>query len=158
MKQCSKCEEIKDLKFFSKHKGKKDGLRSHCKECDKLSFIKQSKDPEFKIKRRDFMRNRRKNPEFKVREKVYNRSTNFKRNFGITIEQYDEMFLTQNGNCLICGENQSKFKRRLAVDHCHETKKIRGLLCDYCNPGLGYFKDSEDILNKAILYLKRFKK
>lgn len=56
--------------------------------------------------------------------------------FGITLEQYDEMFENQNGVCAICGEINID-GRRLAVDHNHETGKIRGLLCTGCNTRLG---------------------
>lgn len=82
-----------------------------------------------------------------------------KRYFGITVEQYFEMHEKQNKVCAIC-ENPEKSKgsnsqkiRRLAVDHCHTTGKIRGLLCLECNRGLGAFKDSPNLLNKAINYL-----
>lgn len=59
--------------------------------------------------------------------------------------------MSQNNQCKICGiipEN------RLFVDHCHISGKIRGLLCRDCNIGLGYFRDSEENLAKAIVYLK----
>lgn len=77
------------------------------------------------------------------------------RNYHITIEKYDEMFDSQDGNCGICRKNQKELRRRLSVDHNHESGRIRGLLCDNCNPGLGYYRDSIFLLEKAIEYLKR---
>ena len=64
------------------------------------------------------------------------------------------MFLEQDGCCKLCNKHQSLFKRRLAVDHCHSTGRIRGLLCGNCNKGLGNFQDSKILLHKAIEYLK----
>lgn len=84
----------------------------------------------------------------------YRRRLTLQKNFGITIEQYDEMLKSQNGKCAVC------FKicttgRRLAVDHCHKTKKVRGLLCSKCNRGLGLFNDSQHLLKAAIEYLEK---
>jgi len=76
------------------------------------------------------------------------------KNYGISIEQYNELFLKQNGYCKICGRHQSEFKRRLAVDHCHQTKKIRGLLCHHCNQGIGAFFEDISIMKRAMSYLK----
>lgn len=59
------------------------------------------------------------------------------------------MRTAQNGRCLICGEGS----RRLEIDHCHTTGRVRGLLCIYCNTGLGRFKDNPALLARAIAYL-----
>ena len=66
---------------------------------------------------------------------------------------YDALYLKQNGVCAICGQPNQNGKR-LFVDHCHITGKIRGLLCSFCNSGIGYLKDSPVLLNRAIDYLK----
>lgn len=71
--------------------------------------------------------------------------------FGITIAQYEKMLLKQGGTCGICGSKPDKV--RLAVDHDHRTGKIRGLLCDSCNRGLGQLGDSEEVLISALEYL-----
>jgi hypothetical protein len=76
-----------------------------------------------------------------------------KSKYGITLNEYMEMFNEQKGNCAICGRNQKMFKKRLCVDHCHKTKKVRGLLCPSCNMSLGKFKNIE-ILESAINYLR----
>ena len=78
------------------------------------------------------------------------RRTALKRNFGITEEQYDEMVKSQNGVCAICKRVGA---RRLAVDHCHTTNNVRGLLCHKCNRGIGNFNDSTELLRNAISYL-----
>jgi len=82
-----------------------------------------------------------------------------KRHYGLTKEEYEALLETQDHKCGICGAEETLEINgktvRLSVDHCHETGAIRGLLCSKCNQGLGCFKDSEDLLKKAIQYLKR---
>jgi hypothetical protein len=73
-----------------------------------------------------------------------------KKKYGITLEYFNKLSESQNGLCIICGNKPS---RKLVVDHCHATGKIRGLLCQVCNTGLGMFKDNVGLLNKAISYL-----
>jgi hypothetical protein len=64
------------------------------------------------------------------------------------------MLKDQNGTCKICKTNTSGTKRgNFAVDHCHKTGKIRGLLCSNCNVGLGYFDDSVELMEEAKQYL-----
>jgi len=77
-----------------------------------------------------------------------------KRNYGMRREDYEKMLKNQKGVCLICG-NKNKKKRRLCVDHCHNTGEIRGLLCADCNLALGKVNDDVKILNKMIKYLKK---
>ena len=80
-----------------------------------------------------------------------------KRDYGITLEQYDERLEQQNYSCLICGSHKDLFSKDLAVDHCHSTGKIRGLLCKNCNTGIGNFKDDVEIMKRAIEYIERNK-
>lgn len=89
-----------------------------------------------------------------TKKNAYSRKRNLANKFNLTLEQYDEMFKSQNGVCAICqNPTMIKIERRLAVDHDHSTGKVRGLLCDHCNRGLGFFKDNIDNLYKAIKYL-----
>jgi len=87
-----------------------------------------------------------------MRRKESNRSCTMMSRYGITIEEYDVMLKRQNYVCAIC-QNKCSTGKRLAVDHDHDTKKVRGLLCRKCNRGLGHFRSVED-LRKAILYLE----
>jgi len=75
--------------------------------------------------------------------------------FGITFEDWMKMHNNQKGRCLICNRTEQEIGRRFCVDHCHQTGKIRGLLCDNCNTGLGFFKDNIKLLKKAIKYLNK---
>jgi hypothetical protein len=87
------------------------------------------------------------------------RSKVLERSFGITMDDYDRMLEDQKGVCAICGLPETTRRKgtllRLSVDHCHTTGKVRALLCGYCNPALGAFKDSPALLNKAIEYLSK---
>ena len=78
------------------------------------------------------------------------RAYNFMYRFGITIEEYNIMLAAQNGTCSICGNPPNG--KHLAIDHNHDTGKIRGLLCDRCNMVLGKMNSAE-LLGKAANYL-----
>ena len=81
------------------------------------------------------------------------RST-IKKRYGITPEKYDAMYAAQEGRCQICQKHQTEFTKRLAVDHCHTTGKVRGLLCSNCNTALGKFNDDIELFSRAISYLR----
>ncbi len=83
----------------------------------------------------------------------YRRRLTLAKNFGITVERYDELHKEQGGVCAICKKPNNVKSVRLAVDHCHTTKLVRGLLCGNCNNGLGHFKDSIENMKRAIEYL-----
>lgn len=84
------------------------------------------------------------------------RASNLKKLYGITLDGYEKMLEKQKGCCAICGADNPRRKGRkyLCVDHCHKTGKVRGLLCDPCNNGLGRFDDSLALLKSAVEYLK----
>lgn len=71
--------------------------------------------------------------------------------YGKTIEEIEEMFADHDGLCDIC--KQPGGKKGLHLDHCHETGRIRGLLCIGCNIGLGHFNDDPELLVKALEYM-----
>jgi len=77
-----------------------------------------------------------------------------KRTYGISLEKYDDLLKSQLGLCAICRTDNPGGKGDFHVDHCHDTKKVRGLLCQSCNIGLGHFKDSIKFLESAIEYLR----
>ncbi|MFW5899099.1 MAG: endonuclease VII domain-containing protein [Jiangellaceae bacterium] len=75
--------------------------------------------------------------------------------YGIGVDEYEQMLRDQGGGCAICGSEDSKSNREhLYVDHCHETGRVRGLLCYHCNTTLGYMRDDPDTLRAAIAYLE----
>lgn len=132
MKICSKCLIEKELSEYHKRNNRPCGVRSICKKCYKLY------------------------PKNKKNSDNYMRKYDIKKAYGITHEEYEEMLKTQNGVCAICGlVNNHSWKKHLCIDHCHETKQVRGLLCDSCNRGIGLLKDNKDILYKAYEYLSK---
>ena len=83
------------------------------------------------------------------------RQHHLKTKYNLSPDQYEEMSKAQNHLCAICGRTRQKTKR-FAVDHCHKTGALRGLLCASCNSGIGKLGDSIEMLEKAIHYLKSF--
>lgn len=74
--------------------------------------------------------------------------------YGITPEDWDNLYKKQGGRCAICGIHQSELKRKLYIDHCHKTNVVRGLLCNNCNRALGELQESPELLRKAADYLE----
>ena len=88
--------------------------------------------------------------------KEYDLELHMKRSYGLDFAEYNKMLEKQNGVCAICSSiPPDNHKKRLNIDHCHTTGRVRGLLCDACNRALGLFKDSPDLMLKAISYLAR---
>lgn len=95
----------------------------------------------------------------KVRSPFRRRARDFYEKYGISLSDYQRMHDEQNGACASCSQPETDMRsgqiRWLAVDHCHSTGAIRGLLCGHCNKGIGHFKDDPDLLRKAAAYLER---
>lgn len=87
-----------------------------------------------------------------TKEKQKNRSLRNK--YGITLGDYNIMLERQKHVCAICGSPATVDQRAFHVDHCHKTGKIRGILCNGCNAGLGHFKDDPSVLLRAATYIK----
>jgi len=82
--------------------------------------------------------------------------SDIKKKYGITDTEYHQLNESQNYVCAICKGVDDR-GARLAIDHCHETNKIRGLLCRKCNVALGYLDDDIALLESALAYLKKHK-
>ncbi len=99
----------------------------------------------------------------RVKNKSRFKNNELKRKFGITLDQYNQMVLDQNNLCAICNKFETRNDPRtnspmsLAVDHDHATGKVRGLLCNCCNYGLGLFEDLSSRLRIAAEYLEKHK-
>jgi hypothetical protein len=95
----------------------------------------------------------KRNRKYSKEESEKRRWRDMERTYGIKKEDYIKMFVAQSGRCLICYRHQDDLKRKLSVDHCHVTGIVRGLLCVFCNTGLGMFKDNILFIESAKKYL-----
>lgn len=134
-KQCSRCKEVKPLTEFHLRSKKEPWPKSACIQCHRE-------------RAKGYWRN---NP----LPKEVQREKNLRKSFGIGVADYNKLLEEQGGCCAICGTNSCSSGKNFAVDHCHTTGVIRGLLCKFCNTALGQFQDSPEILTKAIAYLEK---
>ena len=132
-KICKLCGIEKDLDQFKKDHRLKSGYGAICKRCD-CKLAKKWREE---------------NPEKKKSQHLLNK-------YNIDWDYYNHLLESQDGRCSICGTKDPKGRGNFHVDHCHETGRIRGLLCNECNIGLGKFKDDPTILHQAADYLMRF--
>lgn len=156
MKKCSKCKQDKCPDQFYKNKLSKDGLGSQCKVCSNsasVAWYKANTEIE-RLKKRSWRQN---NPD---KVKNQNRRDSLKI-YGLSIKDWEILFENQNGVCAICDMPETLIDkgilRRLAVDHCHETGKVRSLLCSKCNQAIGLLNDNSKLLDKAASYLRKHK-
>ena len=139
-KTCSSCSEEKSLDLFYNYTKSKDGKFRQCKDCQKDSVRRYKK---------------KMGKAYYERERYYK----WKATYGLSKEEYEEMLNEQDGKCAICEsdvhlvDNNGK---RSAIDHCHNTGKVRGILCNNCNRGIGFLGDNSKVVKKALSYLLKF--
>lgn len=145
MKRCTRCKQLKSVELFPCVSKVNRNPRSICKACcaEKQRKI-YHQNPE---QHRNYTRKRR-----AKYEGIHKRIANLK-TFGLTIDDYEYMLKMQNNQCAICGTTKCDSGRRLAVDHCHVTGRVRGLLCRRCNQTIGKFNDSFFLLQQAADYV-----
>ena len=130
-KRCKYCKEEKPLDSFSPHPHTKDKLSNKCRQCVKdYNRSRHSLRTRDDLDRINLKRRQNRNTTLTDRKKT------LKRKYGITLDIYNDMLKNQKGVCKIC-KQLCKSGKVLAVDHCHQTGKVRGLLCATCNTGLG---------------------
>lgn len=127
MQKCRVCNEEKTLTSFPKNYTYKSGVASICKCCSA-----------------------KKTAEYRSRFPYKNAANKYK------IPEEQVKLLWERKLCDICGK-PNKNSKQVCIDHCHDTGKVRGTLCDDCNTALGKFKDNVELLQKAIQYLKEHK-
>lgn len=181
-KACTKCLCTKNLEDFDIHAGRPDGRIGYCKDCRKKQYNQRYAENKNGVRDRQkqyrehlktdlvLLAEHRANaskrciahrarkkmlPNYSEIVKHESRRSILSRH-GVRKEQYDKMELAQGGKCKICG-GVNKSGRKLAVDHCHTTGKIRDLLCSKCNVGIGNFNDNPELLIAAAEYLKNHK-
>lgn len=130
-KTCADCRECKPISEFYTHPTNSTGYNSYCKPCSTIRG----------------RRHREKYPTRKKELDLWNK-------YGVTWMAYMQMLTVQASGCAICGGKPDGRWGVLHVDHCHDTGKVRGLLCNRCNMGIGYFRDQPDLLHSAACYLE----
>lgn len=171
-KTCRTCRARKSVRFFWEHSGFKDGYYKDCKVCHvKLNTERRRRNPEkYRTYSREYQRRARANPETRKRYRetvkkweVKNRERHLasvrarrlRTKYGLTPDAYDQMVAAQNGRCLICADLPRGRWKRLHIDHCHKTNRIRGLLCVGCNRAIGYLSDDPKRARALAAYLER---
>lgn len=134
--KCSKCGETDPLKFHKKP-------RTWCMACCRADNLRRYNEQ---------------TPEKREAHRLSARKSWVKKAYGLTYEAYIKLFEDQNGECKICSHpvhvaHEDRYQTG-CVDHCHETNKVRGILCWDCNVGLGKFHDNTAKLKAAIKYLE----
>jgi hypothetical protein len=133
-KWCGCCNTSLPIESFAKNKAKKDGLQERCRSCRSVHHqkVKHLRPKQTKEQKRRWLIN----------------------SYGLTVNKYELLLAKQNNKCAICN-TEDWGKPSPNIDHCHTTGKVRGLLCNNCNRGLGLFKDNKEIINNAKQYLER---
>jgi len=132
-KKCSKCGEVKSLRYFAKKKEAPSGRRSACRDCVAV-----------------------------YAKNLYNTSPGYRmscyesrilRMYGLTWDMHTELMLRAKGHCDSCGEPFTGEKGAVHIDHCHTTHDVRGLLCSSCNTSAGSLGDCPDKIFSLIKYI-----
>lgn len=124
-KWCGRCRRNLPKQNFAKNSAKKDGLQERCRDCRSAHY----KDTEYSTRSKE---------------------SRLLRKYNLSLTELEQLELSQGGCCAICGNSAVG----LAVDHDHKTGKVRGLLCRFCNTGLGLFLDNPKYLKSAVSYLE----
>jgi hypothetical protein len=132
-KQCQMCNKTKSTTEFFKRGRSKDGFGSYCKPC--------------KLEKNSTSWRKNRNKHLDQRKDAH-----LKKLYGIGIKEFKKMLSEQKGMCAIC-LTKDNYGKKLAVDHCHTTGKIRGLLCNRCNRAIGLLDDDKDRVLRMHKYL-----
>ena len=136
MRTCNICGETKALtEYYVNNKG---NLHGKCKKC----YVKKQQENYTPEKGRD---------------------KNLRYNYGITLEEYNTLLSNQDGKCATCGTTEPGGRKsgrgggtNVFVDHCHDTGKVRGLLCHSCNRAMGLLGDNVSVIESMIKYLESY--
>jgi len=155
VKICSVCEAGKDSSEFLRA-GKYP--RSFCVKCSYRKLKEyRNRSPENKAsylrhKENWTKRNKERCKGYQQKRRLKKKYTDLEAKYGLSKRDYNVMLIRQRSVCAICERHNGKID--LAVDHCHETGLVRGLLCRRCNMMIGQSEDSVDVLNRAAKYLE----
>ena len=168
MKWCCRCKTALPRSEFNRNRNTKDGKQTYCRPCsaeDTAERRRKWSDAQFA---RAAATNRAYRQTAKHREaralwhkskdgRRSNRRTKIRHKYGLTECQYDALMQRQGGLCAACGVTLADATRYVHIDHCHETRRVRGILCNGCNVALGHAREDVNVLMGLISYLGRCK-
>jgi hypothetical protein len=143
MKTCKDCGKEKSLEEFPSNN--KTSKKTRCKPCYNL-HTKKWRDT---IADKEKLKKQWREASKRNYSLEKSRAAGWKK-YGLSVEEYWDLYNLQRGRCKICRKHEDV----LRVDHCHSTGRVRGLLCNLCNVGLGAFSDDVDRMSQAMVYLK----
>jgi len=147
--KCNKCEKDLSADCYHKDQQRKFGRPVRCKDCTNADCRRN----------RDAVKSRQRAKDWQASNRDRVRSNHLQNKYNMSTQDYERLFKEQKGLCKICGKpetnshHRTKTPHSLAVDHDHRTGKVRGLLCALCNSGLGKFKESSQLLQRAKEYI-----
>ena len=151
-KICRTCGVEKNVQEYYVGKTGKNGQKWRkptCKECELKAARKKYHEVPVEKRRHNNENNPCNSIEYRRKIKLWNK-------YGLTTEQFDSMLKEQDSKCKICKRklhHEGSFKEKPHVDHCHSTGKVRGLLCGWCNQGIGSAFEDVSVLSEMINYL-----
>ena len=148
-KLCSSCGKEKAYGKFYVQKNLKDGLSCYCKSCSKAKGKKNQR--KWRTENPEKMAARNKKRQQDGLEKAGRHWKEYGIDF--TPEEYEERLALQGNRCCLCGRPASDFKKRLCVDHNHDTGQVRGITCNYCNTVIGIIEGKQDLVKRVEEYL-----
>ncbi|MGD6750825.1 endonuclease VII domain-containing protein [Streptomyces sp. BH105] len=173
VKRCSRCREERPRAAFARNKASRDGLQAYCRECwaayHQERQLAKGKNVRPRVPAPEGRKYCRSCGEIKAHDEWHRNATasdglstsckdcratkgragHLKRQYGITEAERDELVAAQVGVCCICLDAPA-----VHVDHCHETGRVRGVLCFSCNAALGQFRDRPDAIRRAAAYVE----
>ena len=141
LRKCSSCGVEKNLHehFYKQAKAREHRAEGYLTQC-KCCVLEKNRKTQAKPRNK---------------QRIWENKLQYR--YGITKEDYNYLFTKQKGCCAICGtdnpSSKSKKHKYFSVDHCHQTGKVRGLLCATCNSAIGLLGDCPATISKASLYL-----
>jgi hypothetical protein len=151
-KICLDCHEAKPREEFYASKTARDGLASYCIPCHKARMATWREKNA--VRQRQLVADwKRRHPEYQKQRRREDSRRQVLKKYGLTPETYNELLERQNSVCALCGGPEPT-SRSLAVDHCHESGRVRGLLCTVCNTALGKLGDTVEAFERVLAYLR----
>lgn len=137
-KRCTKCDTEQPLSNFHKESRRPSGYQCWCKDCEN-SYRRNS----YRYKEKAAIARKLWHARNKAEHNRKIRLAEVKKKYGISESEYGFILAHQGGCCGLCGTNEPRGKGSWHVDHCHESGRVRGLLCHTCNTFLGIYQKLE---------------